>query len=186
VIFINKLLDLYFTFAKIGGFTLGSGYAMIPIIKNEVINKKKWLDEDEILEYITLAQSIPGVIAINMATAIGKKVAGIKGAIISTLGMITCPAIIIIIIANFFYEIKKHELAQKIFSSIQALSVAMILIAVLGLYKSGVKDLFQKAIFILSIILSIWLKFQVQYIIIISGLLSLAYKNIFRHSDKNK
>lgn len=146
---------------------------MLPIIRNEVVDKKKWISDEEISDYFTLAQSLPGVIAINTATAIGKKVYGLKGSIAATLGMITFPAIIIIIVAIFFAKLHEYILVQKIFAAIQALTIAMILISIISLFKTGIKDRFQFLIFILSLILAF--KISPQYVIIFATLLSLIY-----------
>jgi Chromate transport protein ChrA len=174
------------TFAKIGGFTLGSGYAMIPIIRSEVVEKKKWISDEEISDYLVLGQSLPGVIAINTATAVGKKVCGFWGALASTMGMITFPFIIIILVAKYFSKLQEYSVVQKAFDSVQALTVSMILLAVITLYKSGVRDKIQFAIFILSILGTLIFNIAPQYVIIIAGVFSLIYKKKFNMEEKNE
>lgn len=149
---------------------------MIPIIRNEVINKKNWLTDKEINNYLVLSQSIPGVIAINLATSIGKKVCGITGAITSTIGIITFPVLIIIFIAKHFNLISQHEVTQKIFDAIQALSISMIMLTIIFIYKSNIKDWFQFVIFILGVISIIFCGIAPQYVIIFSGLIGLVYR----------
>lgn len=97
------LFDLFITFFKIGLFTFGGGYAMIPLIKEQVVDKKKWISEDELLEIIAIAESTPGPIAINMATYIGFKQKKILGSILTTLGVVL-PSIIIIVALSYIYE----------------------------------------------------------------------------------
>ena len=97
----NILLDLYLTFAKIGLFTFGGGYAMLPLLEREVVDNKKWVSRDDILDYYAIGQSTPGIIAVNTATFCGYSQAGDIGGIIASLGFITPSIIIILIIANF-------------------------------------------------------------------------------------
>lgn len=97
------LFDLFITFFKIGLFTFGGGYAMIPLIKEQVVDKKKWISEDELLEIIAIAESTPGPIAINMATYIGFKQKKILGSILTTSGVVL-PSIIIIVALSYIYE----------------------------------------------------------------------------------
>ena len=98
--------ELFITFFKIGLFTFGGGYAMLSLIQREVVNNKQWATDEEVLDYYAVAQCTPGVIAVNTATFVGCKVAGIPGGIIATLGVVTPSIIIIMIIANllnFFF-----------------------------------------------------------------------------------
>ena len=91
----NIYLDLFLTFAKMGVMTFGGGYAMLPILQKEVVQKKKWASDEEIMDYFAIGQCTPGIIAVNTATFIGYKVKGVVGAIVSTLGVV-CPSVIII------------------------------------------------------------------------------------------
>jgi len=123
----NILLDLFCTFAKIGAFTFGGGYAMISIIDHECVDKKKWITEDELSEVTVIAESTPGPIAINCATYTGYKIAGIKGATIATLGMILPSFLIILIIAMFFEQLLTYEIVRKAFAGIRvAVSILII------------------------------------------------------------
>ncbi len=97
----NILLDLYLTFAKIGVFTFGGGYAMLPLLEREVCDKKNWASQEEILDYYAIGQSTPGIIAINTSTFLGYKMAGKIGGIVASFGFITPSIIIIVLIANF-------------------------------------------------------------------------------------
>lgn len=159
---------------------------MIPIIRHEIVNQKKWITDEEISKYLTLSQSIPGVIAINTATAVGKKIYGLPGAIAATLGMITFPFIIIIAVAKYFSKFQEYPTIQKAFDSIQALTISMILLALTSLYKSGIKDKFQFVIFIVGITAILFFKISPQYIIIVAGVLSLVYKKKIVPEEKNE
>ena len=186
MIFIKKLLGLYFIFLKIGGFTFGSGYAMLPIIRQEIALKRNWINEDEISDYIVFAQSLPGVMAINISCAVGKKIAGIKGSIAACIGAITLPSIIIILISHFFRDIMKIPMVNKIILSIQSVTVAIVLLAFVQIYKSNIKDLFQKVIFVSGIIASIFFKIPTQYIIISACIIACIYKHFMRNKINKK
>lgn len=175
---IKTLLDLYLIFLKIGGFTFGSGYAMLPMIRQEFCEKRNLINQDEISDFIVFAQSLPGLISINISCAIGKKIAGIKGAIISAIGVITLPSIIIILIANYFSDIIKFSLANKIIASMQCVTVAIIFLAFMQIYKSNIKYWFERIIFLSGVILAIFFKMPTQYIILFSCVLNLIYKKI--------
>ena len=95
----NVLIHLFMAFARIGAFTFGGGYAMLPMLQKEVVEKYHWATEDEIMDYYAIGQCTPGIIAVNTATFVGYKTAGIPGADLATLGMITPSIIIITVIA---------------------------------------------------------------------------------------
>jgi len=97
----NRLLDLFLTFARIGGLTFGGGYAMLPILQREVVEKKKWTTEEELMDYYAIGQCTPGVIAVNTATFVGQGLAGPIGGIVATLGVVFPSLIIITVIAAF-------------------------------------------------------------------------------------
>ena len=103
----KKLLEIFVLFFKIGSFTFGGGFAMIPLIEKEVINNKGWVNEEEIIDVFAVSQSIPGAIAINCATLIGFKIYGKKGACAATIGVILPSFLIITIIAAFFFKVSR-------------------------------------------------------------------------------
>lgn len=159
---------------------------MLPIIKQEISLKRKWISEKEISDYIAFAQSLPGVIAINVSCAVGKKIAGINGAIAACFGAITLPSIIIILISHFFCDIMKSSMVNKIISSVQSVTVAIILLAFVQIYQSNIKDLFQKIIFVLGIIASIFFKIPTQYIIIVACIIACIYKRFAKNKINKK
>lgn len=103
----KTLIDLFFTFCRIGGLTFGGGYAMLPMIQKEIVEEKKWATEEEVLDYYAVGQCTPGIIAVNTATFIGYKVQGIIGAIVATLGVVFPSLIIITIIAGLIKKLCK-------------------------------------------------------------------------------
>ncbi|WP_129597960.1 chromate transporter [Anaerophilus nitritogenes] len=132
----NPLIKMFLIFAKIGTFTLGGGYAMIPLIQKEVVEKNKWIEEEEFIDIIALSQTVPGALAINASTYIGYRLFGIWGGIIGCLGTMLPSVIIILIVATFFTQFQKISLIQAIFKGIRPAVVALILVAVIKLSKS--------------------------------------------------
>ena len=122
----NIYWDSFKTFFKIGIFTLGGGYAMIPLIEEEVVNRKQWVSKDEMLDLIAIAQSCPGVFAINIATFIGYKLRKTSGAICTTLGTALPSFLIILAIAMFFSQFKDNKVVAAMFRGIRPAVVALI------------------------------------------------------------
>ncbi|RKD21590.1 chromate transporter [Caminicella sporogenes DSM 14501] len=167
----KELFKLFGIFFKIGAFTFGGGYAMIPLIEEEIVNKNKWIDEDEFLDIIAVAQSIPGALAVNTSTYIGYKIFGLKGAIISCLGVVLPSFIIILTIAKFLILFLNKGCVEKFFAGVRPAVVSLILVAVFKLKKGIKKSLFSFVIIITTIILILIFKVHPILIIIISGLL---------------
>lgn len=133
----NIYLNSFLTFFKVGAFTLGGGYAMIPLIEKEVVDNKQWLDRKSFLDLIAVAQSVPGVFAVNMAIFVGYKLKGVKGSIITALGTILPSFITILAIAILLYGFKDNELIIKIFKGIRPAVVALIAVPVLTTAKTA-------------------------------------------------
>lgn len=148
------LLRMFFTFARIGGFTFGGGYAMLPMLQKEVVEKYKWATNDELLDYYAIGQCTPGVIAVNTATFIGYKLKGIPGAIFATLGVVSPSVVIIGIIAAFISNFRDYEIVQWAFSGIRAAVVALILSAAIKIGKKSLVDIFTVLIFVAVTVLS--------------------------------
>lgn len=125
------------TFFKIGAFTLGGGYAMIPIIQSEVVDKQKWIDKEEFLDLIAIAQSCPGVFAINISTFIGYKMRKEKGAICSALGTALPSFLIILLIAMCFHRYMNVPWIAAMFNGIRPAVVALIAVPTFNLAKSA-------------------------------------------------
>lgn len=135
----HVVLDLFFTFMRIGLFTFGGGYAMIPLIEKEIVDKKKWIEKKDILNLFAISQSIPGAVAINTSTLVGYKIAGRIGAIASTIGVVL-PSFVVISVIAVFYENVDPTKAEPFFVGINGAIIALILTAALRMFKSAVKD----------------------------------------------
>ena len=133
-------LKLFWEFFKIGAFTFGGGYAMISMVKNAITDKQKWLSEDEFWECITLAQSLPGVFAINMALYTGFKISGKTGAGSAMFGAMLPSMIIIVIIASFIQNINDLQTVKNIFAGIRPCVIALILVPGLTMLKKAKLD----------------------------------------------
>lgn len=174
----KKLVELFITFAKIGVLTFGGGYAMLPIIQREVVENHKWATEKEVMDYYAIGQCTPGVIAVNTATFIGQKQKGIIGGIVATLGLVFPSLIIITIIAAFISDFSDLEIVKNAFAGIRICVCALILNAVIKLWKSSVIDKVTFGIFILVIVLAIFTNLSPIILVIASGLIAIVAKNI--------
>ena len=131
------MFEAFKTFFKIGLFTLGGGYAMIPIIQEEVVERHKWIEKEQMLDLIAIAQSCPGVFAINISTFVGYKIGKVKGALCTTLGAALPSFLIILLIAIFFRQFQDHPTVAAIFRGIRPAVVALIAVPTFNLAKTA-------------------------------------------------
>lgn len=136
----EDLWELFTMFFRIGAFTFGGGYAMLPIIQKEVVEKKKWATDEEIIDYFAIGQCTPGVIAVNTATFIGYKRKGTLGGIVATTGVVLPSLFTITIIAMFFTQFQNYRLVQHAFGGIRVGVVALITNTVVRMFKQSVKN----------------------------------------------
>ena len=132
---------LFLVFAEIGAVTFGGGYAMLPILQREVVEKRGWATEEELMDYYAIGQCTPGIIAINVATFIGYKQAGVLGGLFATFGVVSPSIVIITIISLFLETFAELAIVRHAFSGIRAAVTVLILDSVLKLGKKSVKDL---------------------------------------------
>ena len=166
----NIYWESFKTFFKIGIFTLGGGYAMIPLIEEEVVNRHRWVSREEMLDLIAIAQSCPGVFAINIAIFIGYKLNKVRGAIATSLGTALPSFLIILIIAMFFHQFEDNKVVAAMFRGIRPAVVALIAVPTFNLGKRAQLNMFTIWIPIISA-LAIWLLgVSPIWIIILAGL----------------
>ncbi len=174
----KELWKLFCTFCRIGGLTIGGGYAMLPMIQREIVEKYEWATEKEVLNFYALGQCTPGIIAINTATLIGYKKKGIAGGIAATLGMVFPSLIIISTIAIFFQQFQKYEIVQHAFNGIKIGVVALITYTVAKMWSKAIENWPGIAIFIVAFLLFSLLEISPIFVILSAGLLGLIiYKN---------
>lgn len=130
--------QIFLTFAKIGAFTIGGGYAMLPIIQNEIV-RRGWLNEEDFTDIVALAQSAPGLLAVNISIFTGHKLRGTRGSIVATLGSILPSFLIILAIAMLFTGYQDNPTVVKIFKGIRPVVVALIAVPMLNMAKSANK-----------------------------------------------
>ena len=168
-------LELFLSFAKVGVMTFGGGYAMLPILQREVCENKKWADDAEIMDYYAIGQCTPGIIAVNTATFIGKKIKGIPGAIVATLGMVFPSLVIITLIAAVITNFMDYVWVQDAFSAIRACVCVFIFNAVLKLWKSAVIDKLTLLVFLLVFVLSTFLEITPIVYVIFAGIAGILF-----------
>ena len=144
----SPLLELYWTFVKIGCVTFGGGYAMLPILERELVDKRGWTTMDDLRDYFAIGQCTPGIIAMNVSTFIGEKRAGLKGAVAASLGFLTGPIIIILTIAMCLTNFATLPVVQHAFGGIRVCVCVLILQAILRLWKKSVVDPFTLGLYV--------------------------------------
>ncbi|KAA6341966.1 Chromate transport protein [termite gut metagenome] len=133
----NSYLKLFVIFFKVGAFTIGGGYAMVPVIENEIVTKRQWMSKEDFLDLLAVAQSAPGVLAVNIAIFTGYKLRGIQGCIASVLGGVLPSFIIILVIAMFFHNFKDNTMVERIFKGIRPAVAALIAVPTFSMAKSA-------------------------------------------------
>ena len=145
---IKNLFNLYFSFAKIGTFTIGGGLAMMPMMQSELIEKRKWITDEELIDYYAVGQSTPGIVAVNVATFVGYKQMGIVGGIFATLGMVTPSLVLIMILASLINSINDFPIIQKALKGINVAVAALLTSTIINFMKKTIKK-FTNAIFMM-------------------------------------
>ncbi len=182
----KTLFDMFLVFARIGGFTFGGGYAMLPMLQREVVENKKWATQEELMDYYAIGQCTPGIIAVNVATFVGYKEKGFWGAVFSTLGVITPSVIIVGTIAMFISNFQEYEVVQYAFAGIRAAVVALIAASVIKLFKKSVIDAVTGIIFALVTLLSFFTDISPIVFVVVSGVLGLTAKLVKAKLLRNK
>ena len=157
--------ELFYTFFKIGAFTLGGGYAMLPMVEKAVVDKKKWIGSDEFWDMIAIVQSLPGVFAVNTALYVGRRIAGLKGGLAAMLGAILPSFIIILLIATLFKDYKDNPTIERIFKGIRPCVVALILAPSIRMIQSAKLTWKTVLLFAAVVALIAWLKIASVYVI---------------------
>ena len=174
----KKIIEMFIAFFKIGAFTFGGGYAMLPILQKEIVENKKWATNEEIMDYYAIGQCTPGVIALNTSTFIGYKLKGTIGGIIATLGFLTPSLIIIMIIAKFLSNFANIPLVIHAFAGIRVCVCILILNAVIKLSKSSIIDKPTVGIFIGVILFSLLTNLSPAIFVLITAVAGIIIKAI--------
>lgn len=182
----RQLGDLFFTFARIGAITFGGGYAMLPFLQREVVEKKGWATEDEIMNYYAIGQCTPGIIAVNTATFIGNRLSGIAGGIAATLGVVFPSVVIISVIAAFLTHFAEIEWIAHAFAGIRVCVCILIFNAVLKLFKKSLVDIPTVLLFSVILILSLLTDISPVIFVLISAVCGIVIQTIKEKRGNSK
>ena len=161
-----SLWQIFTVFAKIGAFTIGGGYAMIPLIRDEMI-KRDWMSDEELPDIIAMAQSAPGVLAVNMSIFVGHKLRGVKGSVVATLGSVIPSFVAILLIAMVFTNFRDNPVVERIFKGIRPVVVSLIAVPMINMARKNNKTWWAWAISVVTLFLVAFLSFSPVYILLV-------------------
>ncbi len=180
----RELIEIYFTFFKIGLFTFGGGMAMLPILSAEVVDKKKWLSEEQVIDFFAMSQGLPGIISTNVAIFIGYTRKRKRGGVVAALGSVSPCVIIITVIAAFLANYIDTPQVQSALSAVSVCVCGLILKSLIDLWKKGVKDIFGFLIFAVSFLVAVFTSLSPIVFIIASALLGLSIQRLKEKYNK--
>ncbi|MBR5156048.1 MAG: chromate transporter [Clostridia bacterium] len=183
---LKELLNLFIAFFRIGAFTFGGGYAMLPMLEKEVVQKYRWATMEELMDYFAIGQCTPGIIAVNTATFVGYKNKGIVGGIVATLGVITPSLIIISVIASILSAVYENPIVQHAFAGIGVAVCAILIQAIIKLGKAGLVDKVTWIVGIIAFFLSLVFGVSTIAIILAAGVIGVIYRTIQRRKNTQK
>ena len=163
----NIYLDIFTCFAKIGAFTIGGGYAMIPIIQKEVVDKRGWISEEDFMDVLAISQSAPGILAVNISIFLGHKLKGTKGSIVATLGSTLPSFTIILMIAMFFAGYQDNPTIMAIFKGIRPVVVSLIAVPMINMAKKAKLNFYTGSLAVITALLIIFMKVSPLYILLV-------------------
>ncbi len=164
------LLDLFITFAKMGAITFGGGYAMLPILQREIVENKHWGTDEELADYYAIGQCTPGVIAVNVATFIGRKTAGTMGGIVATVGVVFPSVVIITLLAGVIKTFESLEWVKHAFAGIRVCVCVLIFNAVLKLFSKAIIDAKTLCIYLVILACAVFLNISPVVFVVLAGL----------------
>ncbi len=180
-----ELFKLFIAFFRIGFFTIGGGYAMLPLIQREVVDVNGWLNEEEFMDAIAISQTSPGAVAVNISVFIGYRLGGVLGAIVSTLGTVLPSIIIILVVAIFLYQYKDITVVEKVFLGIRPAVVALIASSVVMLGKGLGFSVERAVLAVASFVFIVFLNVSPIFVILGGGLITGIYYNLIKKDDND-
>ena len=178
----RKFIKIFLIFARIGAFTFGGGYSMLPMFQRDLVEKNGWLTESEMTDYFSVGQCLPGIIAVNTSVFVGHKQAGRTGGIAAALGVITPSIIIILVIAAFISRFSDIPAVQHAFAGIRACVCVLIINTVIKLWKSAIVDKISLAIFAIVFVISVFTSFPVAVLVVAAGVAGIGIKTLKRRT----
>lgn len=182
----ERLLPLFLTFLKIGAFTFGGGYAMIPLIQKEVTENHQWLSDEDILNIVAIAESTPGPIAINSATFVGYMTCGVLGSVLATLGVVLPAFLVISLISLLLRNINDIQAVQYAFMGIRAGVLALVVKALISMYKQCPKNAVAYIIAGLAFAVTLLTDISILYVIITCAVIGLAASMMMKKKEAAK
>ena len=181
----KELLEIYLSFFKMGAVTFGGGYAMLPILRKEVVEKKKWLSEEKIMDYYAISQGLPGIIAVNVSTFIGYTRRKKSGAVMAALGVVSPCLIIITLLAMCMTSFQNNVYVRHALNAISVCVCALIIDSVIAMWKKGVKDVFGFLVFAIMLLAMTFTKVSPVLLVIVSAVGGVLYRSIKEKSEKS-
>lgn len=175
---VKKLLSLFLTFAKIGVMTFGGGLTMLPLLTREIVEKRKWASEEQLLDYYAVGQCTPGIIAVNTATFIGYSQAGIAGGIFATVGMVTPSVLIIIAVAAALQQFMEYPVVASALMGIRAVVCALLSHTVITLAKKSLVDIVTAMIFIIGFVLCFIFDITPILVVVVGAIIGIAVNKV--------
>ena len=175
---VKKLLSLFLTFAKIGGITFGGGLTMLPLLTKEIVEKKKWSTEEELLDYYAVGQCTPGIIAVNTATFIGYYQAGVLGGIFATLGMVAPSIVIITIVASVLQSFMDYPIVASALTGINAIVCALLSHTVITLARKSLVNVISVVLFMIGLVACFVLDITPILLFVFGGVVGVVYNKI--------
>ena len=169
----NILIELFIVFFKLGAFTIGGGIAMLPLLQNTLINEKKWFTKEEFMDIVAVCQSLPGVVAINMATYVGYKKKGLIGSVVSTFGVTIPSFIMILIIARFITSLGDNGVLMGAMAGLRAAALGMVVVALIQLMPAAIKNKWAMLAAVVAFVLIAVLKVNTAYVILLFAVLGI-------------
>lgn len=174
---IKEFFNIYLIFFKMGAVTFGGGYAMLPILRKEIVEKNNWLKEEEVMDFFAISQGLPGIIAVNVSVFIGYSRAKILGGISAALGVVSPSIIIISIIAMSLSNFEDNMYVKHALAGVSVCVSALIIDSVIAMWKKGVKDLFGVVLFLVIMICMLFTSISPVLLVILSAMSGVLYKN---------
>lgn len=178
-------MQLYLIFVKIGAILLGGGYVILPIITNEFSEKRELVSKEDVLDYFSLAQSLPGIIAANVSMFIGYKLRGKCGALVAMLGIVSAPFLCIVCLATILNSLVENQYIKVIFWGVGISVIALIILTVREILQNSKKDFYFYFIFMLTMLVLLVLKLSPIQAIVIVAILGVVYKSLIKKSEEN-
>ena len=175
---LNNAIFLFFEFFKVGLFTFGGGYAMLPILRREIVQKEKWLTEEEVMDFYAIGQSMPGIIAVNVGGFIGYQRRREAGAVAAALGVVSPCLIIITIIAAFLANFQDNVYVRHALSAVSVCVCALIVDSIIAMWKKGVKDIFGFVLFAVMLVAMTFTQASPVLLVIFSAVCGIIYKSL--------